>query len=370
MPAVVAALGLTMSRDGRRFGPCPGCGGGTDGRIVRLNRGTSPAWACLVEGCGAAGDAAHLIGWVVLGRKPSGAEDWQRVSDEAEALGLVAPLDAGGPPPSLRGPVGRPSASVAAGAGVGAPVATGARGGPPGERDDVPRRWPARDELAALARACGPVAGDAEAVTWCRSRGLDPARLDALGLARVLEAEVPAEVEALTWPRLGERRAWWSGWRLVLGVVGPDGRVIGTRARWIGAGAPPVAAKEIGGFNVPAGPACYADKVGRWLLEAGAAARPGAEVPDTAWRWSGVVVIAEGGPDWLTLASSHKRDRRAATAAVLGVWSGAWAAELAERLRSARVVRLALDPDDGGERLAAKALETLPASVRVEVDRG
>ena len=72
---VAAELGLTVARDGRSFGPCPGCGmatranpGRTDSRgRCAINGGR---WRCFsngTEGCGAGGDAVDLVSYVVSG---------------------------------------------------------------------------------------------------------------------------------------------------------------------------------------------------------------------------------------------------------------------------------------------------------------
>jgi hypothetical protein len=209
-------------------------------------------------------------------------------------------------------------------------------------------------------------------VAWCEAHGLDPARLDELGLAGVLRRDVPPEVEGLPWPRIGGRAWWASGWRMLLGVVNASGRVVSVRGRWISPSGRSTGGPDVSGKDLRAGPGCYADPVGRWLLSRGPDARPGAVVPGTPWRWSGVVVIAEGGKDWLTMASLPRQPR---TAAVLGVWSGSWSDGLARRLEAAGtgVVRVFTDRDEAGDNYWDKiehSFNSDPRKKPVEVVRG
>ena len=68
--------------------------------------------------------------------------------------------------------------------------------------------------------------------------------------------------------------------------------------------------------------------------------------------------------DFLTRAADLRRQPGAATAAVLGLWAGAWGPELAERLPAKVELRDELHIDDAGRRYAAKVLQTLSQSQR------
>jgi hypothetical protein len=177
---------------------------------------------------------------------------------------------------------------------------------------------------------------------WLRSRGIDPALVAALDLARALPSAAENVVTVATWARFG-RASWGRGWRLILPCFNAAGELVTLRARWTTDG--PVKVKEGGGTDVAAGPAVYADPMGRELLRG-----------VTPLGWDGRVIFVEGGPDFLTLATSTSSTSTTAPA-VVGVWSGAWpatqaGAAFAERLPARARVCLATDANDAGDRYA------------------
>ena len=373
-----AALGLRACGRGT-WGPCPACGaerrGASDSRGPVGSTNDGRAWRC--HRCGAGGDAAALVAAVAVGAgRPGGADGWAAARALAVEVGLVAPDAA----LERAGPSGRPVARPE-------PVAR------PGADSGPVRALAPAGEVARLWSWSWPVDPAGDAAAWLRSRALDPDAVRLLDLARELpDAD---ELDALAaeragilaadglpldgatvpgWAALG-RVPWSSGWRLMLPTWGPGGDLVGLRARWClrDPPKPTFGGKEIGGTGIASGPAVYADPVGRWLLERGPGARAGELAGDAdrnplAWRWSGVVVVAEGGPDWLTLATAEPRAVAGkSTAAILGLWSGGWTAELGARLPSGCVVRLALHKDGAGDGYAERVRATIPAGCRVEV---
>jgi hypothetical protein len=331
-PVVVASrIGLAVRRGA--CGPCPMCGADRRGSEDRRPPITMDdrAWRC--HRCQARGDAAALLAAHTLRRPAHGPADAEAVRRAAELVGLLAPSDPGALPP--RAPAPPPPSIIPA----------------------MDRPGPApRSEVAALWAAARPVTSDAEAEAWLRGRALDPLAVAGLDLARAL----PASAALPAWARIGGR-PWSDGWRLLLPVWGADGCMTGLRARWCGPGEAP-RAKEVGGRGISAGPGVYADPVGRWLLARGPGARR-AELAGGpfAWPWSGVVVIGEGGPDWLTLAASDARSSHGRpTAAVFAVWAGAWSPELAARIPMGARVRLWTHGDDAGEQYAREVIASLP----------
>jgi hypothetical protein len=378
--AAAAALGLRPGGRGT-WGPCPACG--ADRRGASERRGPvgatndGRAWRC--HRCGAGGDVAALVAAVAVGSaRAPGAEGWAAARALAVEVGLLAPDAA----LERAEPSGRPVARPA-------PVAR------PGVDSGPVRALAPAGEVARLWSWSWPVEPEGDAAAWLRSRALDPDAVRLLDLARelppadelaYLEAEragilavdgLPVDGATVpAWAALG-RSAWSAGWRVVLPTWGPTGAMVGLRARWclLDPRKPPFGGKEVGGTGIASGPAVYADPVGRWLLERGPEARAGELAGDAdrnplAWRWSGAVVVAEGGPDWLTLATAEPRAQRGkATAAILGLWSGGWTAEIGARLPSGCVVRLAVHDDGAGDGYAERVRATIPAGCRVEVVR-
>jgi len=109
--------------------------------------------------------------------------------------------------------------------------------------------------------------------------------------------------------------------------------------------------------------------------------RPDPEAPGL--RWDGRIMIVEGGPAWMQIASADGRVKMVGdvgwTPAVFGVWSGAWpddeaGAGLAGRMVGAEAAVIATDDDKAGDRYAhviSSALRAVGVSVmRANKDGG
>ena len=282
-------------------------------------------WKCFA--CGAAGDGAALVAAVALGTadRPD-ADGWARARALAVERGLVA--SEGAPVARVRNvPNDRPPApSVRPGPPV-APVAS----------------LPDVGDVAVLWNVCGPVDADPEVSGWLRSRGIDPALVAALDLARALPSGGAENVVAVpAWARCGSE-PWGLGRRLIFPCFNAAGDLVTLRGRWTSNRR--VKAKEMGGTGVLAGPALYADPMAREILRGAA-----------PLGWDGRMIVVEGGPDFLTLATSTSSTSTTAPA-VVGVWSGAWpatqaGAAFAERLPARARVVVATDANGAGDRYA------------------
>lgn len=240
--------------------------------------------------CDAHGDALILAGYRVCGRRPQ--------KGDAAAWDAISRALGG---PVLDAPAPRP-----------VPVRELVR--PPGVSD----AWD----------ACGRVDDDREVSAWLRSRGLDPVVLARLDVVRAAGA-MPS------WAPRGRRAVFagrdHTGAVVTLRFRATDGRQPKTL--------PPCAPR---GTHYDCGAAVLASVYG-WGLLAGV--RPE--------RWDGRLVIAEGEPDFATVAQLNP------TAAVWGVWSGSWTAAIAARVPEGCAVVIATHHDKAGEKYAALVRESL-----------
>lgn len=381
---VAAALGMVLGA-GRRWSPCPACGtergGSTERRGPVAMYDGGRRWKCHAGGCEAGGDALALAAWKLTGKPQPGRGDrdgWRDLLALLEGAGLVAPADLE-IAPARRAPVPAPPR-------------------PPPAPEPAPRLDPG--EVAALWASGWPVTVEDRARRWLQARDLDPLSVAALSLARGL----PPGGAFPAWAGVGRDAGWPTvhpvqapdgrtvpaGWNLVIPCYDPAGDLVALRARWTGAAWSDAADRwtELGTDPKERSPAgggmtrgtVYADPVGRWLLRRGPDARRGeiaGEEGDPLW--DGRVLVLEGGPSWLHYATRRGRVHRedggpwrgpqdgpAFAGAVLGVWQGAWPADregeaLAARLRSAELVIVATDDDEGGDKIAAPILSTLAA---------
>ena len=389
MAPVATALGMVLGT-GRRWSPCPACGterGGSAerrGPVAMYDGGRR--WKCHAGGCEAGGDALALAAWKLTGKPQPDRGDrdgWRELVALLEGAGLVAPADL------ELSPARRP------------PVPAPPRPRPAPE--PAPRLDPG--EVAALWASGWPVTVEDRARRWLQARDLEARSVAALDLARGL----PPGGAYPAWAGVGRDAGWPTvrpvqapdgrtvpaGWSLVLPCYGPAGDLAALRARWTGAAWSDAADRwaELGTDPKERSPAgggmtrgtVYADPVGRWLLARGPEACRGEIAGEEGGPlWDGRVLVLEGGPSWLHYATRRGRVRRqdggpwtgpqdgpAFAGAVLGVWQGAWSADregeaLAARMRSAELVTVATDADEGGDKIAAPVLSTLAAcGVRV-----
>ena len=81
------------------------------------------------------------------------------------------------------------------------------------------------------------------------------------------------------------------------------------------------------------------------------------------------LVVVEGEPDWLTWSTRYS-DADETAPGVIGVVSGAWSKEIAERVPSGARVIVRTHDDKAGHKYAAAVIETLRARCDVRVMQG
>ncbi len=349
---VAAVLGLSVAR---RSSTCPAC---EAERRSSRNRGDRRGpvgftldgygWRC--HRCEAGGSALDLAAWKLTGRA------WQAGDREAGAVLRSWCADRGwceAEPGSPRG-AGNPHRR---------PVR------PPAPALHPEALHPPRAEVGALWRACGTIdaAGVGPSARWLQEeRGISVQNVAELDLARVLgpptahRGPLPDCIPSTwaEWPPYPFPRwlpaAWWPRDRLVLPAWTPEGTIGSVRLRCPGEpekGQP----KERAPKGVSAKGLTLADPFGRSLLRG---------LPDPCW--DGTVVIAEGCPDYLTWAARRWRGKRAA---VLGVWSGSWTADLAARIPTGSRVSIRTHNDPAGDQYATHIAKTLAARVQIHRKR-
>ncbi len=217
-----------------------------------------------------------------------------------------------------------------------------ARRAPPPAAAEEAHSPPPAAEVRALWAAAGPVTADREAVAWLGRFALDPARVARLDLARVLPRG-PLPPWAAGWASNGFN----AGYRLLMPVFDPRGRLASLRARLIGT--PRTKQEADTKERAPTGHATagliLADPWGRRLLAGDPAARRRA-------RRRGVEV-AEGTKDLLTLATEPE------PRVLLAVFEGSWRPEHAARVPNGAAVTISTDADEEGNRYAGDIGRTL-----------
>lgn len=205
---VAVALGLTIGRDGKSFGPCPGCDvamrnnpGRPQDRRGRCRVDKTPSgefWACCSngsDGCGARGGGPALVAWQLTGKA------WQK-GDSDTCRKVRAWFVGGGwcdPAPGER--IGVPQVRRTA----------------PAAQPEPPLSRPDAYECAQVWFHAAPVTADPETATYLSGRGLDPSQIAALDVARAWPADL-----APPWARRGWRTWQQSGHRLIVGLWEPD----------------------------------------------------------------------------------------------------------------------------------------------------
>lgn len=253
-------------------------------------------WHC--HPCGASGDALDLVSWSIGGSR------FRDLSTSARAE-VRKWFDGGASAPAYA-----PAA-----------VQTPAR---------LPE-YPTRD-AGALWRACGPVTRDAEVAGYLRARGIDPAAVARLDLARALPVDVtPA------WARHrlddGPAQPWAeTGHRLIV----------------------PMRDLEGGGRNVNA--RCVRSSPRK---SSACGRRAGLVMATPGAFHAAVLVVREGEVDYLTTAATG--------AATVGIVSGSWTLAHAERLAHGCELHVDTDDDDAGAAYAQHIVNTLTARPDVRV---
>lgn len=132
-----------------------------------------------------------------------------------------------------------------------------------------------------------------------------------------------------------------TGHRLILPTYNAMGSLSGCRARYIGEGRPqPKELATCGGVR-----GVFADSLARAILS-GSICTPAS------------VIVAEGGPDFLTWATLYGAADDAAPA-VIGLCAGAWTDEIAARIPDGSRLLLRVHADLAGAHYAATVLKTL-----------
>jgi hypothetical protein len=223
----------------------------------------------------------------------------------------------------------------------------------PPSRPLVPKAPPPVSEVRALWNACRPCAADFDVAAWLRSRAVDPALVDHLGLARALPV-------GLTGPRWASYRgeakapAPWAalGYRVIVPMHDAGGELRSLRARYIG---PPH--EDLPKALPPSGHGC------KGLVMACPLAAIMLAIAGWPWWAERRVVITEGEPDFLTWATRGEIPRNLAVLGVGG--SGQWTEALADRIPDDAIVIIRTDPDDAGDAYAAEIVATLRGRCRV-----
>lgn len=211
-----------------------------------------------------------------------------------------------------------------------------------------PNRYPPVESVKALWGAGAPVGDDPAVCAWLVSRGLDLSQIELWNLARALPADsLPG------WARVG-RASWFeSGYRVMIPLYDAQGRMRSLRARSLSRTND---IKEVApsGFQV-AGLVMACPLAVQALTGSGPY--------DVVQRF----LIVEGGVDFLTWACCQS-DATEEGPAVLGVFSGSWTTDLAERIPAGMRVTFRYHHDDAGRRYLLKVGKTLEK--RCNVQRG
>ena len=192
---------------------------------------------------------------------------------------------------------------------------------------------------------CMGVLDDAGVCEWLQGRGLHPATIEDLDLARVVPSgEFPG------WARLRGRSWRESGHRLVVPLHDARGDLRSFQARQVEpeGGGP----KSVSPCGVEVRGLVFADALGRRVL------RRGDRHPPFD------LVLAEGVPDYLSWASRWGCDAGLEDSpAVLSVVAGSWTQDVAERIPSGSRLALRMHGDDAGDCYAATVARTLDGRV-------
>jgi len=215
-----------------------------------------------------------------------------------------------------------------------------------------PKPPPPAAEVRALWEACGPTSADSVVASWLRSRMIDPAIVDVLGLARALPdgAEVPRWA---TYRGDSPASRPWSvlGYRCLVPLYDEAGVLRSLRARYVGS-ARADSPKTLPPTGHGSSGLVMACPLGAMMLAL------------AAWPWWAErrLYVAEGETDFLTLATRGTVPR---TSVVLGVTAGAWGDEIATRVPAGTTVVIGTDQDDAGDRYAEHVAASLRGKCRV-----
>ncbi len=215
------------------------------------------------------------------------------------------------------------------------------RPAPPPEPE---RTYPPATEVADLWARCEMVTADDDVSAWLRSRALEPDAVAVRDLARAL----PRKAALPRWARFDGRSWADTGHRMIVALHDAGGVMRTVRAGRVIEGNTP---KRLTPAGHMAGRVVMADAVALEVLRLGKA-------PDFI---AGPlrVIIAEGEPDWITIATNRPLNSKKPRFGVLGIMAGAWCDELAARIPDGSEVIIETDHDTAGEKYAADIARTL-----------
>jgi 5S rRNA maturation endonuclease (ribonuclease M5) len=316
IPCVAAEAGLSVQRDGIR--PCPACGavrrGGKDSRpachAYGSRKDTFKCWAC-----GANGDAIDLVSFVLWSRGFTDIDKDSRYAVRSwfEEAGLVQPR-AG----FRRGSSG--------------PVLTARKPAPGPTETEL-------DKLAVMAlwQASARISAtrDAKSVAFLKGRGLSPAVLDVLDIARILPHPKAYTLWPLFWPAGRALR-----YRIATLAYDCDGAVAGIHAR-----TPlPVSPKTMWHSGRSKGLFFCNPEARRFLAQKTTEATIAVVVEGITDFWSASSACYDSGSRWM----------------VFGCTSGSFSLIRDLRLPASVAVVVATDPDKTGDRYAREVVQALP----------
>ncbi len=326
MPFMLVArqLGLEIGPDGRSCGPCPVCfrprrsseqreKAGQRERRLALSVSTSDhadyvkCFTNGTDGCGFQGSMLDLAAAKLFGVpkwEPKNAEQTARLraffGDAGFGVNELAPVKTPRPPP------------------------------PPARRlqnSELDRFW---------SRSLVPVGANAAAVQWLSGKGIDPAAIDRLGLAKALP---PEPVALPRFARCGGQTWFESGHHLVVQCFEccPDGDVkfVGCHSRAVNGNQDKArwpAGAQGAGLVLLWAPAAFADSAADAQL----------------------TMIVEGVPDFLLAAVMYGKDAR-----IIGVFSGSATPDAASHFPPCSKILLAMHDDESGRKYADKWQQTL-----------
>ncbi len=219
------------------------------------------------------------------------------------------------------------------------------------EIEEKPTR-PSQDEIENLWNASLPVGSDPEATAWFAHRYADTATWS-LQQAKLwdLARAIPSDHRVPRWARSRGGPWTYTGHRIIFRLWDHTGQAASLRARCID---PTTTPKSLApaGFSVKG--LVLADPLGQQLL--------GGVCP--TWWQPREIVVAEGEPDWL-LWALRQREWEPQGPACLGIESGAWSPQIADRIPTGARLVIRTHHDEPGERYARQIATSLGGRCRI-----